>query len=218
MKLQSTAAFLLSLPAFALAQVPVDADGNLIGSYESAADVMPLVEEDSTLLTSVELQDLVGPVANWSTRTVVLEGIPTLFPDDPEPEFVDINVFNVAAISLQENNHIVYVDLFTGTPFFDYSAGTVDQWPKNVSSALMYGGMWTIPTPDLDRTHDFVRARDGRPAGLARLVMRVVVSIVTLGLGMLWARGGRPALHDRITGTRLVIEDERLVVLADARS
>lgn len=33
-----------------------------------------------------------------------------------------------------------------------YSAGTVDQWPKNVSSALMYGGMWTIPTPDLDRT------------------------------------------------------------------
>lgn len=33
-----------------------------------------------------------------------------------------------------------------------YSAGTVDQWPKNVSSALLYGGMWTIPTPDLDRT------------------------------------------------------------------
>lgn len=33
-----------------------------------------------------------------------------------------------------------------------YSAGTVDQWPKNLSSALMYGGMWSIPTPDLDRT------------------------------------------------------------------
>lgn len=33
-----------------------------------------------------------------------------------------------------------------------YSAGTVDQWPKNVSSALMYGGMWAIPTPDVDRT------------------------------------------------------------------
>ncbi len=33
-----------------------------------------------------------------------------------------------------------------------YSAGTVDQWPKNVSCALMYGGMWTIPVPDLDRT------------------------------------------------------------------
>jgi anaerobic selenocysteine-containing dehydrogenase len=33
-----------------------------------------------------------------------------------------------------------------------YSAGTVDQWPKNVSSALMFGGMWTFPIPDLDRT------------------------------------------------------------------
>jgi anaerobic selenocysteine-containing dehydrogenase len=33
-----------------------------------------------------------------------------------------------------------------------YSAGTVDQWPKNVSSALLFGGMWTFPIPDLDRT------------------------------------------------------------------
>jgi anaerobic selenocysteine-containing dehydrogenase len=33
-----------------------------------------------------------------------------------------------------------------------YSAGTVDQWPKNVSSALLFGGMWTIALPDLDRT------------------------------------------------------------------
>ncbi len=33
-----------------------------------------------------------------------------------------------------------------------YSAGTVDQWPKNVVGALMYGGMWTIPVPDIDRT------------------------------------------------------------------
>ncbi len=33
-----------------------------------------------------------------------------------------------------------------------YSAGTVDQWPKNVACALMYGGMWSIPVPDIDRT------------------------------------------------------------------
>ena len=33
-----------------------------------------------------------------------------------------------------------------------YSAGTIDQWPKNLAVALMYGGMWTIPLPDLDRT------------------------------------------------------------------
>jgi anaerobic selenocysteine-containing dehydrogenase len=34
-----------------------------------------------------------------------------------------------------------------------YSAGTVDQWPKNVTSMLMYGGMWWIPAPDIQRTH-----------------------------------------------------------------
>ncbi|WP_405494639.1 molybdopterin-dependent oxidoreductase [Nocardia sp. NBC_00511] len=33
-----------------------------------------------------------------------------------------------------------------------YSSGTVDQWPKNLSSHLMYGGWWTIPVPDIERT------------------------------------------------------------------
>ncbi len=48
-----------------------------------------------------------------------------------------------------------YVGLFMGLAQFPmiYSAGTVDQWPKNVSSMLMYGGMWWIPAPDVQRTH-----------------------------------------------------------------
>jgi anaerobic selenocysteine-containing dehydrogenase len=33
-----------------------------------------------------------------------------------------------------------------------YSPGTVDQWPKNLSSHLMYGGWWTFPVPDIERT------------------------------------------------------------------
>jgi anaerobic selenocysteine-containing dehydrogenase len=37
-----------------------------------------------------------------------------------------------------------------------YSAGTVDQWPKNVVAALLYGGMWSIPVPDIDRTNYLV--------------------------------------------------------------
>jgi len=32
-----------------------------------------------------------------------------------------------------------------------YSAGTVDQWPKNVSNALLFGGMWKFAIPDVDR-------------------------------------------------------------------
>ncbi|MCK0176029.1 MULTISPECIES: molybdopterin-dependent oxidoreductase [Mycobacteriaceae] len=37
-----------------------------------------------------------------------------------------------------------------------YSPGTVDQWPKNLSSHLMYGGWWTFPVPDIERTDLFV--------------------------------------------------------------
>ena len=37
-----------------------------------------------------------------------------------------------------------------------YSAGTVDQWPKNVSSQCMYGNAWTFPTPDIMRTQYLV--------------------------------------------------------------
>jgi anaerobic selenocysteine-containing dehydrogenase len=37
-----------------------------------------------------------------------------------------------------------------------YSAGTIDQWPKNVTCALLYGGMWNIPAPDIDRTDHLV--------------------------------------------------------------
>lgn len=33
-----------------------------------------------------------------------------------------------------------------------YSPGTVDQWPKNLSSHLMYGGWWNSPVPDIERT------------------------------------------------------------------
>lgn len=33
-----------------------------------------------------------------------------------------------------------------------YSPGTVDQWPKNVSSHLMYGLWWNFPVPDIERT------------------------------------------------------------------
>lgn len=33
-----------------------------------------------------------------------------------------------------------------------YSPGTVDQWPKNLSSHLMYGGWWSFPVPDVERT------------------------------------------------------------------
>lgn len=68
--------------------------------------------------------DLPGSPANWSTRDVSLTGIAERFPSDPEPEFVDINPANQAAVTLQENNHVVIVDLASGNIISNWSAGT----------------------------------------------------------------------------------------------
>ena len=43
-----------------------------------------------------------------------------------------------------------------------FSAGTVDQWPKNVVCVLMYGNMWKIPAPDVHRT-DYWICMGGNP-------------------------------------------------------
>jgi hypothetical protein len=66
---------------------------------------------------------------NWSFQTVdmvnlnVEEGV-VLYPTDPEPEFVSINSDNICAVTLQENNAIVLVDLTTLEVTAAYSAGT----------------------------------------------------------------------------------------------
>ncbi|MGH8526561.1 MAG: YncE family protein, partial [Gammaproteobacteria bacterium] len=51
----------------------------------------------------VVIVDLQGAPPEWGTRKVDLVGIPALFPDDPEPEYVAINDRNIAAVTLQEN-------------------------------------------------------------------------------------------------------------------
>ncbi|HWS76278.1 MAG TPA: esterase-like activity of phytase family protein [Quisquiliibacterium sp.] len=68
--------------------------------------------------------DAVGAPTAWTRRTVDLRGLATLYPGDPEPEYVDIGEDNVAVVSMQENNHIVLVDLPTGTVLRHFSAGT----------------------------------------------------------------------------------------------
>jgi len=70
--------------------------------------------------------DTVGGVSDWSTRKVDLVGVPDLFPDDPEPEFVSINENNVVVLTLQENNHIALIDLASGNVVEDFPAGAVD--------------------------------------------------------------------------------------------
>lgn len=63
---------------------------------------------------------------DWKQTRVELTGLADYAPEDPEPEFVDINKDNLAVVSLQENNHLAIVDLKTGAVVNHFSAGTVD--------------------------------------------------------------------------------------------
>ena len=53
-----------------------------------------------------------------------------------------------------------------------YSPGTVDQWPLNLVSALLFGGMWNAPIPDLDRTDHLVVLGANPSASRARCSRR----------------------------------------------
>jgi len=63
---------------------------------------------------------------NWTARNVDVTSLAAVAPSDPEPEYVDINSDNVAVVTLQENNHIVLIDLATGNVSGHFSAGSVD--------------------------------------------------------------------------------------------
>lgn len=69
--------------------------------------------------------DSVGAPSTWKTRDVALTNLAMLYPTDPEPEYVSINDNNVAVVTLQENNHLVLVDLATGKVTRDFTAGQV---------------------------------------------------------------------------------------------
>lgn len=71
--------------------------------------------------------DMLGEPTDWTTRNVNLISLDgMLFADDPEPEYVDINRDNIAVVTLQENNHIVLIDLASGAIVNHFSAGTVN--------------------------------------------------------------------------------------------
>ena len=89
-------------------------------------------------------------VKQWQLRSVDLTGLADIAPSDPEPEYVAINRFNIAAVTLQENNHIVLVDLRRAMVINDFSAGTVDLFNVDTSEDDVINPVDTI----LDRRRE----------------------------------------------------------------
>jgi anaerobic selenocysteine-containing dehydrogenase len=61
-------------------------------------------------------------------------------------------VGNPAAHSIALSRYVG--PMVSGMPMI-WSAGTVDTWPRNVASVLMYGNAWLLPIPDIQRTDHF---------------------------------------------------------------
>lgn len=86
-----------------------------------------------------------------------------------------------------------------------FSSSSVDQLPKNVSNFLMYGDMWKMPIPDIDRTELFV-IFGGNPAASKGSIFahRDVVGAIKA----LRARGGRVVVVDPVrTGTAQLADE-----------
>lgn len=113
-------------------------------------------------------------------------------------EAVTAYVGNPLAHTLDLSRYVGILIGMSGIPMI-YSPGVVDQWPKNVSSHLMYGGMWKIPVPDVPRTDLFVLMGANPQASQGSLL---ACPDLMGEIGRIRKRGGRVVVVDpRRTGT-----------------
>lgn len=129
MKNRIKTALLLLAPALSLAQVPVDDDGNVIGDYQSQAEVMPIVDDGIPLLSYAELQELVGPIA--------------LYPDD-----LLAIVLPASAYPLQ----IVEAARFLDALETDSSLEPDPDWDDSIVALTNYPEVVDLLNEDLDWT------------------------------------------------------------------
>jgi hypothetical protein len=122
-------ALLSFLPAAALAQVPVDEDGKIIGDYEVQAADQATGNEDIPLLSTVDLEELVGPIA--------------LYPDD-----LLAIVLPASAYPLQ----IVDAARFLEALENDASLKPDPEWDDSVVALLNYPEVVELLNDDIDWT------------------------------------------------------------------
>ena len=110
-----------------------------------------------------------------SLKTIDLTGLAAVSPEDPEPEFVDINGLGEVVVSLQENNHMVVVSP-GGRILHHFSAGAVDLAgidATDAGGALIFNETQTgrLREPDavqwIDNNH-FATANEGDMDGGSR--------------------------------------------------
>ena len=119
-----------------------------------------------------------------------------------------VETYGIAAVTAYIGNPAVhnyslsrYTGAVAGIPHMPviWSAGTVDQWPKNLACAQLFGNPWSIPIPDLQRTDLFVVMGANPHASQGSLMS---CPDIMGEIKRIRARGGRTIVIDpRRTGT-----------------
>jgi len=109
-------------------EIPLPGEPDAIAASDGGAYLAVAIENESTpsvpgVLAIIDASPRTDP-SRWRVRSVPLSGLAAINPSDPEPEYVAIRG-STAAVTLQENNHIVLVDLESGAVIRHFSAGVV---------------------------------------------------------------------------------------------
>ncbi len=118
----------LSSPAL-LAQVPVDDDGNVIGAYEPRDSAATSGNEDIPLLTAVDLEEMIGPIA--------------LYPDDLLAIVLPASVYPLQIVEAARFLEDVKVD-----PALEPNP----DWDDSVVALLNYPEVVELLNDDIDWT------------------------------------------------------------------
>ena len=90
-----------------------------------------------------------------------------------------------------------------------FSAGSVDQQPKNLSCELLYGNAWAFPIPDLDRT-DFFVCMGGNPLVSQGSLMSA--PDIESRFAALRARGGKLVVIDPRRTETAAVADQHMFI------
>jgi len=121
--------FALSVTVPANAQVPVDANGDPVASYDSVDTDAAAEDQDIPLLTTIEVQDLVGPIA--------------LYPDDLLAVVLPASTYPLQLVQAQR-----FLDDLEQDPSLTPS----EDWDDSIIAILNYPEVVELLNEDLDWT------------------------------------------------------------------
>jgi 2',3'-cyclic-nucleotide 2'-phosphodiesterase (5'-nucleotidase family) len=130
-----------------------DADEPGVAGDISGPGYVQIVTIDEASLADSVVTDVVLPES-------VLAEAGLYFANDPQPEFVDINN-GIAAVSLQENNGIAFIDVAAGELDSVFSTGIVDDRPADLTEDAAISFTETYPADVADEPYAGARFPDG---------------------------------------------------------